>query len=70
MSKDEQIRFKPPGNVAEDNLVFCKLRSWKEKGHAVKDSFPGHPKQRGLTQWSNHGSMVEKQFQEKLLPPR
>ena len=49
MSKDEQIRFKPLRDIAEDNPVFCKPRSRKEKGHALKDSFPGHPKQKGLT---------------------
>ena len=38
----------------------------KEKRHAVKDSLPGHPKKKGLTQWDSHRSMVEKQFQEKL----
>ena len=38
----------------------------KEKQHAVKDSLPGHPMKKGLTQWDSHRSMVEKQFQEKL----
>ena len=41
----------------------------KEEWHALKDSLPGHPKQKGLTQWVSHGSMVEEQFQEKLSPP-
>ena len=39
------------------------------KRHALEDSLPGHPKQKGLTQWVSHGSMVEEQFQEKLSPP-
>ena len=41
----------------------------KEERHAFKDNLPGHPKQKGLTQWANHGSMVEEQFQEKLSSP-
>ena len=31
MSEDEQRRFKLLGDVAEDNLVLCEPRSWKEK---------------------------------------
>ena len=69
MSEDEQIRSKPLGDVAEDNHVLGKPKSLKEKRHALKDSFPGCPKQKGLTQWASHGSMVEEQFQEKLSPP-
>ena len=30
----------------------------KEKRHAVKDSLPGHPKKKGLTQWVDQGSMM------------
>ena len=41
----------------------------KEEQHTFKDSFPGYPKQKGLTLWASHGSMVEEQFQEKLSPP-
>ena len=36
----------------------------KEEQHAFKDNLPGCPKQKGLTQWANHESMVEEQFQE------
>ena len=42
----------------------------KEERHAHKDSLLGRPKQKGLIQWVSHGSMVEKQFQEKLSPPQ
>ena len=31
MSEDKQRRFKLPGDVAEDNPVLGKPRSWKEK---------------------------------------
>ena len=41
----------------------------KEGQHAIKDSLPGHPKKKELTQWASHGSMMEEQFQEKLSPP-
>ena len=41
----------------------------KEGQHAFKDSFPGHPQQKGLTQWVSYGSMMKEQFQEKLSPP-
>ena len=36
----------------------CKKEEW----HALKDSLPGCPKQKVLTQWASHGSMVEEQF--------
>ena len=39
------------------------------KRHTLEDSLPGHPKQKGLTQWASHGCMVEEQFQEKLSHP-
>ena len=35
----------------------------RRKRQALKDSLPGHPKQKRLTQWARHGSMVEEQFQ-------
>ena len=35
----------------------------RRKQQALKDSLPGHPKQKRLTQWARHGSMVEEQFQ-------
>ena len=31
MSEDERRRFKLPGDVAEDNPILGKPRSWKEK---------------------------------------
>ena len=68
MSEDEQIRSKSLGDVVEDNLVLGKPKSRKENWHAHKYSFPGRPKQKGLTQWASDGSMVEEQFQEKLSP--
>ena len=34
----------------------------KEKRHAFKDNLLGHPKQKRLTQWASHGSMVEEKF--------
>ena len=40
----------------------------KEEQHALKDNLLRRPKQRGLTQWANHESMAEEQFQEKLSP--
>ena len=63
MSEDKQRSSKLPRDVVG------KPRSRKDKRHALKDSFPGRPKQKGLTQWASHGSMVEEQFQEKLSPP-
>ena len=41
----------------------------KEEQHAFKDSLPGHPKKKGLTEWVSHRNMVEEQFQKKLSPP-
>ena len=38
------------------------------KWHALEDSLPRRPKQKGLTQWTSHKSMVEEQFQERLSP--
>ena len=40
----------------------------RRKRHTHKDSLPGRPKQKGLTQWASHRSMAEVQFQEKLSP--
>ena len=62
MSEDKQRSSKLPGDVVG------KPRSRKDKRHALKDSLPGRPKQKGLTQWASHGSMVEEQFQGKLSP--
>ena len=39
----------------------------KEERHAFKDSLPGRPKQKILTQWASHESMVKEQFQEKAV---
>ena len=39
----------------------------KEERHALKDNLPGRPKQKVLTQWVSHGSMVEEQFQKKVV---
>ena len=41
----------------------------KKERHAFKDSIPGHPKKKWLTQWVSYGSMVKEQFKEKLSPP-
>ena len=59
---DEQRRSKLLGDVAEDNPVLGEPRSRKEKAAPLKDSLPRRPKQKGLTQWASHGSMVEEQF--------
>ena len=68
MSDDEQRRSKLLGDVAEDNPVLGEPRSRKEKAAPLKDSLPRRPKQKGLTQWASHESMVEEQLQEKLSP--
>ena len=39
----------------------------KEERHALKDNLPKRPKQKVLTQWTSYGSMVEEQFQEKVV---
>ena len=69
MSKDEQRRSKLLRDFVEDNPVLGEPRSRKEKAAPLKDSLPRRPKQKGLTQWASHGSMVEEQFQERLSPP-
>ena len=40
----------------------------KEERSANKDSLPGHPKKKRLTQWVSHENMVKEQFQKKLSP--
>ena len=40
----------------------------RRKRHTHKDSLPGRPKQKAQTQWANHRSMVEEQFQGRLSP--
>ena len=58
MFEDEQRRSKLSGDVAKDNPVL----QGRRKRHALKDNLPGRPKQKRLTQWASHGSMVEEQF--------
>ena len=39
----------------------------KEERHALKDNLLGRPRQKVLTQWTSHESMVKEQFQEKAV---
>ena len=43
MFEDEQRNSKLPGDVAEDNLVLGKPRSWKDKATPLKTTTPGVP---------------------------
>ena len=68
MSKDEQRRFKLPGDVAEDNLVLGKSRLRKEKVTCHQGQSPRASQGKAQVQWVNHGSIVEDQFQDKPSP--
>ena len=69
MTEDEQ-RGSSCQEISPRTILSSASRNRKKKKwHTLKDSLSGHPKQKGLTQWANHGSMVEEQFQEKLSPP-
>ena len=52
MSEDEQRRPK----------LLEEIGHKRKRRHVLKNSLIGHPKKKGLTQWANHGSMVEEQF--------
>ena len=61
-AEDEQGRSKLLGDIAEDNPVLGKPRSWKEKvAHPQRQ--PSQVSQtKGLAQWASYGGMVEEQF--------
>ena len=68
--EDEQRESPSCQETTPRTILSSANRNHKKEGrHAFEDSLLGHPKQKGLTQWASHGSMVEEQFQEKLSPP-
>ena len=69
MSENERRRSKLPGDVAEDNLVLGKPRSWKEKAAHRQGQPPRASQGKAQVQWVNHRSMVDEQFKEKLTLP-
>ena len=62
MFEDERRRSKLPGDVAEDNPVFGKPRSRKEKIARHQGQSPRASQGKAQVQWDNHESIVEEQF--------
>ena len=54
------------------NFFWPTMVGWVKKSLQPDPTQPMHtpnPKQKGLTLWASHGSMVEEQFQKKLSHP-
>ena len=68
MPEDEQRRSKLPRYIGEDNLILGKPRSRKEKVPRHQGQSLRASQRKAQAQWASHGSMVEKQFQGRLLP--
>ena len=68
-AEDEQRRSKLPGDVAEDNPVLGKSRSWKEKAARHQGQSPRASQGKTQVQRDGHESTVEGQFQDKLSSP-
>ena len=62
MSGDERRRSKLPGDVAEDNPVLGKLRSWKEEAAHHQWQSPRASQGKAQVQRVSHGSIMEEQF--------
>ena len=62
MSEDERRRSKLPGDVAEDNSVLGKPRSWKEKVARPQGQSPKASQGKVQVQRDNRGRIVEEQF--------
>ena len=61
------LRMNEEGPICQETLLKTILSSAnqghrRKERHALKDSLLEPPKQKGLTQWASHGSMVEEQF--------
>ena len=69
MSEDERRRSKLPEDVAEDNPVLGKPRSWKEEVAHHQRQSPRASQGKAQVQQVSHGNIMEEQFQDKLSPP-
>ena len=68
MLEDEQRDSRLPGYTARDDSVLGRPKSRKGKApHRQRQSLRASQR-KFRAQWASHRSMVEKQFQEKLLP--
>ena len=61
-AEDEQRRSKLPGDVAEDNPVLGKSKSWKEKVARHQGQSPRASQGKTQVQRDGHGNTVEGQF--------
>ena len=62
MSEDERRRSELPVDVAEDNFVLSKLRSWKEKAARHQGKFPRASQGKAQLQRDSHGRIMEEQL--------
>ena len=66
--KDEQKESRLPRYTAEDDPVLGRPKSRKQKAPHHQRQSPRASQRKFRAQWASHRSMMEKQFQEKLLP--
>ena len=62
MSEDKRRRSELPGDVAEDNFILSKPRSWKEKVARHQGQFPRASQRKAQLQLDSHGRIVEEQL--------
>ena len=69
MSEDEQRESRLSGYTVEDDPVLDRPKSRKGKAPCRQRRSPRASQRKFRAQWGSHGSMVEKQFQERLSSP-
>ena len=62
MSENKRKRFELPRDIAEDNFVLGKPKSWKEKAARHQGQFPRASQGKAQVQRDNHGRIVEEKF--------
>ena len=69
MPEDEQMESRLPGYTAEDDPDLGRPKSQKGKAPRYQRQSLRASQMKFRAQWANHRSIIEKQFQERLLPP-
>ena len=67
--EDEQMESRLPGYTAEDDPDLGRPKSQKGKAPCYQRQSLRASQTKFRAQWANHRSIIEKQFQERLLPP-
>ena len=69
MFDDEQRKSRLPGYAAEDDLVLDELRPRKGEVPRHRRESPRASQWKAQASWNSYKGMVEKQSQERPLPP-